>query len=91
MRFVVLGRRLDLFTGYLLHNLRLQAASRYRPIAFDPEGSSLRSLLTGELSGLASGHRDPEIQLPASDFFSLNRFNSSSKEPVVRILLNWER
>ena len=41
MTFMMLGRALTLFTGYLLQNLVLQATSRYRPIAFDPEGSSL--------------------------------------------------
>jgi hypothetical protein len=41
MTFMMLGRALELFTGYLLQSLRLQATSRYRPIAFDPEGSSL--------------------------------------------------
>jgi hypothetical protein len=30
-----------LFIRYLLQILRLQAASSHRPIAFDPEGSSL--------------------------------------------------
>jgi len=38
---MMLGRALQLFTGDLLQILRLQATSRYRPIAFDPEGSSL--------------------------------------------------
>jgi hypothetical protein len=37
----MLGRALELFTGYSLQMLRLQAASRYRPIALDPEGSFL--------------------------------------------------
>jgi hypothetical protein len=46
MTFGVLGRALELFTRYELQNLRLQAASRYRPIAFDPEGSSLDRCLT---------------------------------------------
>jgi hypothetical protein len=41
MTFMTLGPALELFTKYLLQNLRLQAASRYRPIAFEPEGSSL--------------------------------------------------
>jgi hypothetical protein len=41
MTFRVLDDGLKLFTGYVLQNLGLQAASRYRPIAFDPEGSSL--------------------------------------------------
>jgi ABC-type nitrate/sulfonate/bicarbonate transport system substrate-binding protein len=41
MMFMVLGRGLGLFTGDLLQMLSMQAASRYRPIAFDPEGSSL--------------------------------------------------
>ena len=41
MTFMTLGPALELFTRYLLQNLGLQAASRYRPIAFDPEGSSL--------------------------------------------------
>ena len=41
MTFMTLGRALELFTRYLLQNLGLQAASRYRSIAFDPEGSSL--------------------------------------------------
>jgi hypothetical protein len=38
MRFTVLGRELELFTGCLLQNLSLQAASRYRPIS--AEGGS---------------------------------------------------
>jgi hypothetical protein len=41
MTIRVLGRALDLFTRDPLRNLGLQAASRDRPIAFDPEGSSL--------------------------------------------------
>jgi hypothetical protein len=41
MTFTMLGPALELFTRYLLQNLGLQAASMYRPIAFDPEGSSL--------------------------------------------------
>jgi hypothetical protein len=41
MTFMMLGRALELFIRYLLQILRLQAASRSRPIAFDPEGSSL--------------------------------------------------
>ena len=41
MTFMTLGRALELFTRYLLQNLGLQATSRYRSIAFDPEGSSL--------------------------------------------------
>jgi hypothetical protein len=41
MTFMMLGRALELFTRYLLQNFGLQAASRYRPIAFAPEGSSL--------------------------------------------------
>jgi hypothetical protein len=41
MTFMMLGRALELFTEYLLQMLSLQAASRYRPIAFDPEGSFL--------------------------------------------------
>ena len=45
MTFMMLGRTLELFTGHPRQILRLQAASRYRRIAFDPEGSSLdRSL-----------------------------------------------
>jgi hypothetical protein len=36
----MLGRALELFPRYPLKILRLQAASSYRPIAFDPEGSS---------------------------------------------------
>jgi hypothetical protein len=41
MTFMMLGRALELFPRYLLQNLGLQAASRYGPFAFDPEGSSL--------------------------------------------------
>ena len=41
MTFMILGPALELFTRYLLQNFGLPAASRYRPIAFDPEGSSL--------------------------------------------------
>ena len=41
MTFMMLGPGLELFTRYPLQNLGLQAVSRYRPIAFDPEGSSL--------------------------------------------------
>jgi hypothetical protein len=41
MIFAMLGRALESFTSHLLQILRLQAASRHRPIAFDPEGSSL--------------------------------------------------
>ena len=41
MTFRMLGRALKLFTRYLLQNSGLQTASRYKPIAFDPEGSSL--------------------------------------------------
>jgi hypothetical protein len=41
MTFMMLGGALELFPRYPLKILRLQAASRYRPIAFDPEGSSL--------------------------------------------------
>jgi hypothetical protein len=46
MTFMMLGRALELFTRYLLQNLGLQAASSHRPIAFDPEGSSLDRCLT---------------------------------------------
>ena len=50
MTFMMLGRTLELFTGYPRQILRLQAASRYRRIAFDPEGSSLdRSLPVNNL------------------------------------------
>jgi hypothetical protein len=41
MTFLVLGSALALFPRRSLHKLSLQAASRHRPIAFDPEGSSL--------------------------------------------------
>ncbi len=41
MTFMMLGREIEFFTRYLLQNLNLQTASRCRPIAFDPEGSSL--------------------------------------------------
>jgi hypothetical protein len=41
MTIMVRGGALELFSRYPLQNLRLQAASRYRPIAFDPEGSPL--------------------------------------------------
>jgi hypothetical protein len=51
MTFWVLGDRLKLFTGYVLQNLGLQVASRYRPIAFDPEGSSLDRCLTVNNTG----------------------------------------
>ncbi len=51
MTFMVLGGALELFTGYLLATLRLQATSRYRPIAFDPEGSSLDRCLPVNNSG----------------------------------------
>jgi hypothetical protein len=45
MTFMMLGSALELFSRHLLQILRLQAASRHRPIAFAPEGSSLdRSL-----------------------------------------------
>jgi hypothetical protein len=40
MTFMMLGRALESFSGHLLQILRLQAASRHRPIAFAPEGSS---------------------------------------------------
>ena len=46
MTFEMLGPALELFARYLLHNFGLQAASRYRPIAFDLEGSSLDRCLT---------------------------------------------
>jgi hypothetical protein len=39
MTFMVLGPALESLTRYLLQILRLQPASRYRPIAFAPEGS----------------------------------------------------
>jgi hypothetical protein len=35
MTIMVLGHALQLFTKHLLPNLGLQAASSYRPIAFD--------------------------------------------------------
>jgi hypothetical protein len=41
MTFMMLGRVLELFSRHLLQILRLQAASRDRPIAFAPEGLSL--------------------------------------------------
>jgi hypothetical protein len=41
MTIMVLSRVLELFPRAPLHNLSLQAASRHRPIAFDPEGSPL--------------------------------------------------
>jgi hypothetical protein len=41
MTFMMLGSALELFSRHLLQILRLQAASRHRPIAFAPEGSSL--------------------------------------------------
>jgi hypothetical protein len=48
MTAMVLGHALELFVRHPLQNLRLQAASRYRPIAFDPESSPLdrRFILT---------------------------------------------
>jgi hypothetical protein len=46
MTFMVLGCGLGLFPRRALQNLRLQAASRERPIAFDPEGSSLDRCLS---------------------------------------------
>jgi hypothetical protein len=48
MTFGMLGPALELFSRYRLQNLGLQAASRYRPIVFDPEGSSLDRLLDSE-------------------------------------------
>jgi hypothetical protein len=39
--FMVLSRSLELFPKNSLQNLGLKHASRHRPIAFDPEGSSL--------------------------------------------------
>jgi hypothetical protein len=51
MTFMMLGSALELFCRYLLQNLGLQAASRYRPIAFVPEGSSLDRCLTVNNSG----------------------------------------
>ena len=45
MTFMVLGPALESLTRYLLQILRLQPASSYRPIAFDPEGSSLERCL----------------------------------------------
>jgi len=51
MTFMMLGPALEVFSRYLLQNLGLQAASRYRPIAFDPEGSSLDRCLTMSNSG----------------------------------------
>ena len=41
MTFMMLGRTLELFPRSPLKILRLQAASRYRPIAFDPVSPSL--------------------------------------------------
>jgi hypothetical protein len=41
MMFMLLGHALELFNRHLLQILRLQAASRHRPIAFAPEGLSL--------------------------------------------------
>src|SRR5262249_2371802 len=41
MTFMMLGRALELFTRRLLQIFRLQAASKYRSIAFAREGSSL--------------------------------------------------
>ena len=41
MTIMVLGRMLELFPRVPLQNLGLQTTSRYRPIAFDPEGSPL--------------------------------------------------
>jgi hypothetical protein len=41
MTFMMLGRTLELFSRHLSQILRLQTASRHRPIAFAPEGSSL--------------------------------------------------
>jgi len=41
MTIMVLGRTDQLFLRYPFQNLGLQATSRHRPIAFDPEGSSL--------------------------------------------------
>jgi hypothetical protein len=52
MTFTMLGRALELFPRYRLKILRLQAASRYRPIDFDSEGSSLDRCLP--VSGLAN-------------------------------------
>ena len=40
MTFMMLVRKLEWFSRHLLQILRLQAASRHRPIAFAPEGSS---------------------------------------------------
>jgi hypothetical protein len=41
MTFMMLGCALELFSRRLLQILRLQVASRHRPIAFAPEGLSL--------------------------------------------------
>ena len=41
MTFGVLGLALELFPRHPHQNLGLQATSRHRPVAFDPEGSSL--------------------------------------------------
>ena len=43
MSFMVTARRSHFFQAYALEN-RLQAATKHRPIAFDPEGSPPRSL-----------------------------------------------
>jgi hypothetical protein len=49
MTFVVLGRALELCTLWLLQTLHLQAASRHKPIAIDPEGLTVsRSLVHRE-------------------------------------------
>jgi hypothetical protein len=52
MTFMMLGSALELFSRHLLQILRLQAASRHRPIAFAPEGSSLDGCLPVNDSGL---------------------------------------
>jgi hypothetical protein len=48
MTFMVLGPALELFIRYLLQNVGLQATSRQRPIAFDPEGSFLDRCFANE-------------------------------------------
>jgi hypothetical protein len=50
MTFMLLGSALELFSRHLLQISRLQAASRHRPIAFAPEGSSLDRCLTAIIS-----------------------------------------
>src|SRR5688572_5434514 len=52
----VLGAALVFFRRPSLHKLSLQAASSHRPIAFDPEGSSL-DLCLSVIIQLSSLHR----------------------------------